>query len=118
MVELSRTGLGRATIGKNDLVAWTALLSEELRKGQWALRGSRLPIRIHVSIRTLHDTKDVTQTHRFTWSSIQQASFPSRPQTKGKLSMEPSLMFTFYFRQSVRNRKTSKQKSDVTRQVF
>lgn len=58
VVELSRTGLGRATIRKNNLVVCRALLSEELRKGQLAVRGYRLLIRIYMSIRIVHDTKE------------------------------------------------------------
>jgi hypothetical protein len=43
---------------------------------------------------------------------------PSRPQLKGLLSMKPSLMFTLHPRQTAKNRKTSKLRSDMAREEF
>ena len=112
VVERSRTGLNRADSGEKCFVVQRALQSRDLRGCQWAMSRS------HVSWWTLHDTGMSYGHTALPASPSSRLHLPARPQLKRQLSMEPSLMLTFHHRQTVRNRKTSKQESDASSRDF
>lgn len=71
------------------------------------------------SFRTLHDIKEChTDTQLYLLLHPTSFTYPPDPSSRGSSQRSLHCLFTFHPRQTVRNRKTSKEESDVTRWVF